>query len=1462
MTVFSGLYKIIIPFLLLALFCFTLETSIAQTANITEGCAPLVVNFTAPGGASTYNWDFKDGSFSNLPNPTNTFLNPNTYVVEFNENGGSVTTVTIVVHAKPSPTLTSDSSTKGCVPLAVDIEANANASGAISVTNYQWAFGDGSGGSGINVNHTYTTPNVFDVSLELTTNFSSCNVTKIFPGYISTSTPPNTNFSTNPNPPLACQGPLTVSFNNTSTSSLPLTYEWNLGNGNMSTSTNPSAQTYITIGDYIATLTATDSNGCSKAYNKTITIGSPTSSFTMPPSACVNTTINTVNTSSSGNYLWNFGSGASPATSSQFQPTVSYSTPGNKTVTLRTTSSNGFCSHDTSFIINIQDPEVSFTINPTYSCEEPVSVSFNGSSPNTIVSWDWDFGDNTPPGTIQNPTHIYNIVDSPYSERGENIFAITLNVITNVGCMASAIGFDTIHLPWARFMPDTSSGCAPLEVTFFDSSRSNEPITDWEWIYDDGSSNLFNSDAPHSHTFINEGEYNVTLIITNDAGCKDTSYPILIEVGAPKPLDFDIDSNSICAGDTVQLINLTSDSTLIDGWHYSSSGDLLSHCADVSSPFLVFDDEVGMIDVTLTVDYNGCVFSETKPNLLEVKGPIADFEFTYDCADSFDIFLQDLSKGSTSIDWNLGDGNNSLLPTLTHTYLSKGDYTIILTASSATSGCPPSIDSFTLSLRTPKAVFSTDSLLCGFEDYAYNASSSIDVYNSCHSGYTWFFSDPSLRPVTTENSNKTFAFPTSGLQTISLVVEDVNGCKDTMTHEITVYNTDVDYSISDQLICLPDTILFSDSSSSDTTITNWNWNFGDASGSSSPTPGNHIYTSGSGSFTTSLSVTNAIGCTNILYKTINIYTPVSSINTNPALLQVCQDANILFSASDYTAQGSHLNFIWDFGDGDSSMLQNANHSYDTGGTYTARLSYWEVGTGCGSTINRTVRVQDYPNAGFFSDVDTQPVLCYPQIVNFTDTTHSNTPITFSFWDLDNNNLIYNNNSPTFVFDKGTHHIKLRVNTSYGCVDEAYDTLEVIGPEGDFQIDKNNICKDDSITFTIIDTVDITRFSWDFGDGTFANDVSPESHIYTFVPPFGQTVAKLTMYGENDICPVSKETDIFIREVIADFMRDDETDTAICLGQALTLTNTSTNANVYNWDLGDNNTSTSSSNFDHIYQTPGTYDIELGVRNSTWGCTDTIIKTIIIQPLPFVDAIGDTVCPDDPAQLNVTAFDPLLSYLWTPPDNFNSDTIHNPIVVPPNSKFYFVTVTDSNTCQFRDSAFVYVVPPLVGINFDTSVVVGDSAWLPADNQDGFIIFTWTPEDGLSCLDCSDPTSWKLEDHQYELFMEDKLQCSNATSYYDIHVIPETFIELPTTFSPNNDGINDIVYVEGWGIRELLYFQIYNRWGELLFETTNIEEGWNGYFNGVLQNNDIYVYKVKVLTWLDEEIFKEGHINLIR
>tara|TARA_R110001592_G_scaffold119491_5_gene322651 strand:+ start:2881 stop:3915 length:1035 start_codon:yes stop_codon:yes gene_type:complete len=344
--------------------------------------------------------------------------------------------------------------------------------------------------------------------------------------------------------------------------------------------------------------------------------------------------------------------------------------------------------------------------------------------------------------------------------------------------------------------------------------------------------------------------------------------------------------------------------------------------------------------------------------------------------------------------------------------------------------------------------------------------------------------------------------------------------------------------------------------------------------------------------------------------------------------------------------------------------------------------------------------------------------------------------------------------------------------------------------------------------------------------------------------------------------------LLIYQVVADFDRNfNDIDTAICFNnQPYPFTNNSLNEDTWYWNFGDGQTSFSENPLTHSYATADTFQVVLGVQNTTLTCTDTITKTVIILPSPEVVAIGDTICEGDPANLYAENPTPNWLYTWTsnPTTIIINDSTPTPSTQPIITTNYTVTVKDSNNCYNSDNATVFVINDIIISDFDTIVAMGDDVILPVYLNPGLYDFTWTPEDGLSCLDCFPPTvNDPLEDIIYQLSYTDiPNTCFSRFAQFEIKVHPETFITVPTTFTPNGDGVNDIIYAKGWGVKELIEFKIFNRWGELIFESNDLEVGWDGYYKGVLQNNDVYVYKIQALTWRDETQAIEGHINLLR
>lgn len=1274
----------------LTLFSLLFAASLfAQTADATKGCAPMSVKFTAPAGATAFFWDFKDGATSSLSNPSNTFTTPGTYDVEFrnSQSGPVVGTLRITVFPKPDLDITA-TPMGGCVPLSVAFSDVSKADTAIKVLNRLWVYGDGGGAAaGANPNYLYNTVGTFSVSLEWSTNFATCNVTEIFADKIRVSNKPAVNFATTPAAPSACVPPLLVSFSNTTPGS-GLSFQWSLGNGVTSSLTNPPAQGYIQNGTYPVKLIATDANGCSDSIVKVVSVGLPLAAFDIKDTICIRTPTTFRNTSAAGTYAWNFGAGAVPVNSSQFSPVVTFSTPGPRTVTLTVTAPGG-CSSTVSKVVYVDEVIPTFTVNPTYSCNRP--TIFNITSQTTVAgaTFEWSFSDGST-STAKNPVYTWRDPDvSGFGSSGLKLDTIEVTVTYPSGCTASALGVDTVWLPNARFMPDVQHGCAPLTVTFADSSFSNEPIDQWTWLYDDGSAPEVKTNGnPTAHTFNTPGEYEVRLVIRNSRGCVDTSYSVLIEVGEKITGDFDADKTEVCPGDTVKFTNLTTDPR-VDGWHFSSEGNRQWHCFQDKNPDWQFNSQAGPGDVSLIIEYNGCFNTITKTDFIKVKGPIANLHYKTTCANTLSFDFEDQSQDATSIKWYLGDGDSSIQKVFTHVYKMPGQYTVILKAENPGSGCPVSCDTAIVYPTILKANFDLPDVICAGQPQMLDGSLSTDVNGTEFKGYTWYFSFQ--RPIRTDTAVIDFTFNAPGPQLVWLEVEDINGCLDTLRDSVNVYNGEPLFKVSDSLICLPATIAFTDiGSTADTTIVKWEWEFGDGAMGSGPNA-THTYTNlppGVTELIVTYKITDKVDCPFSASFPIKVYKPESRISTIPVPPNICIGESITFSATDYTLGGSNLRWEWLFSNSTPATGQTTTQTFNQEGSIPVKLTYTEIATGCTDMIETGVRVQAPPVASFTSNVDNTPVLCAPQNIVLTNTSTTNSPPLAISWNLGNGVTSAGPMAAT-VFPKGTYTVEMIATTTFGCADTTTRSFTVVGPSGNFDLDNSTICRGGSIALSIRDTADVGGFFWDFGDGsdTIQNKATV-THRYGWssFPLSGVIPVRLILRGEDPACSFAVEKPLSFSRIDASF---DPGPNPLCLGATHAFRNASSAADEYSWTFGDGGTSTAA-NPTHKYGAIGNYSVKLIVTDLPLGCKDTAEQVARIVNANTFAVTGDSICAGNSGTLKVSIPEPNAVYTWSPASLVTTATGSTVQTVPlTRDTTLTVSYTDAIGCISTASASVVV-----------------------------------------------------------------------------------------------------------------------------------------------------------------------------
>jgi len=448
-----------------------------------------------------------------------------------------------------------------------------------------------------------------------------------------------------------------------------------------------------------------------------------------------------------------------------------------------------------------------------------------------------------------------------------------------------------------------------------------------------------------------------------------------------------------------------------------------------------------------------------------------------------------------------------------------------------------------------------------------------------------------------------------------------------------------------------------------------------------------------------------------------------------------------------------------------------------------------------------------------------------------------------------------------------------------CVKIAF---ELAGVGSAVQSSINGIPRDTTgcvpLTVDFRDTIgNAVKYIWNFGDGTgnVTTNTATISHTYNVTGYFLVTLVAI----DSSTCNIADTSYTHIRvkdnEAKLDF---DFLKLAPCDSLKYQFTNLSIappgfpfSNQSFEWDLGDGTKFiTDTSGFNHNFPSIGTYTIRMTLLDTGYCNSNDYVEKIIniadqvkanfIQP-PFA-------CVNQPLLFTNTSTGGE-TYVW----NFGDGSIstdESPIhIYTAQGKYRVVlTATNLNSCNLMDSLIydIYVYdPPVSSFTFSPTVPPENAAVTFINTSSGGIFYKWIFGDGDSILTSKRDT---LISHFYNksgvnttcLIVYNLAGCTD-TACSDIIATVVPLLDVPTAFTPNGDGINDLVNVRGFGISKMDW-RIYNRWGQLVFQTGSMNEGWDGKYKGVLQPQEVYVYVLDV-TFTDGTTFrKKGDITLLR
>jgi gliding motility-associated-like protein len=297
--------------------------------------------------------------------------------------------------------------------------------------------------------------------------------------------------------------------------------------------------------------------------------------------------------------------------------------------------------------------------------------------------------------------------------------------------------------------------------------------------------------------------------------------------------------------------------------------------------------------------------------------------------------------------------------------------------------------------------------------------------------------------------------------------------------------------------------------------------------------------------------------------------------------------------------------------------------------------------------------------------------------------------------------------------------------------------------------------------------------------------------------------------------------------------------------------------IYNWaPNADLNDPTSK---DPIFSGSNTEFLNV-IVSTPIGCSDTDFVSVTVNSVEFanVNPTEKTICPHDTVFFNGGGG---VTYRWSPNYGLSDSTIINPYALVYTPTEYKLYSTSAQGCVDTDIVRINVGSGAVlNVGEDVTLYPGESVELFANGNCSN--FEWIPNYHLTANNIKNPIANPPVTTQYIVKGTTENDCKISDSI-TIRISEESVLDLPNAFSPGSGtSINDELKIIKRGIVNLNFFRIYNRWGELVFETKQIEKGWNGQFKGKAQPMGVYVYTIDAVTSTGKRFYKQGNITLIR
>ena len=1159
------------------------------------------------------------------------------------------------------------------------------------------------------------------------------------------------------------------------------------------------------------------------------------------------------------------------------------STPGYPINVIAGTTSSDGCGNtfERDFDLAIYDPPVAEMFWTNNGCVTD-SVRFRDTTTYLAgtysYKWYWDFGDGTT-DTVRHPVHLY---------ANPGTYTVKFAMISNVGCYSdTAIETITVtRVPTADFNNSTPI-CMGSSVNFTSTSVAAPPgnLQKWYWDFGDGNTQTIVAPAsPNtSHTYTAWGNRTPKLRVETNSGCQSLLDSLTFYVGPVPVANFVLPGGLCLPSDSARFNN---SSTIADGnlaglsylWNFGHPASGANNTSTLEDPVHYYN-VAGPFSINLQVtSADGCVHDTTKVLSTVYPQPLAAFTVNAEnCLNTPTSFSSQSSGSGNTITnwyWDFGDGSpiGSGLNT-NHTYATPGTYTVKHWVKTNT-GCYSDTIPHTVVINPlPTVQFNFTGPYCQFKTIGFtdNSIPNAGILQS----WLWNFDDPgSGASNTSNNTNTSHTYNAAGTYTVSLIVTTSKGCIDTLETDITVSSKPVAGYINPE-VCLSDTYAqFTDTSHVEGgTITAWLWDFdhpasGALNTSTLQNP-QHSYST-IGTKNVQLIVTSNSGCADTTVQSffVNGDIPVAGFTVFNAS-QLCANDSVFIQNTSTVNVGSvvKVDIYWD-NLGAPAVFERDDfptpgkiysHLYPNfqsplTQTYQVRFRAYS-GETCIDDWFETITINAAPDVRFTPIPDTCLNIAPFQIVQASEI--GAVPGTFEFSGP--------GVSSTGIFDPalvgpGLYTIKYVYTSNFGCKDSASRQIRILeAPVANFGFSVPT-CETKNITFTDSSSAPvgaITTWTWDFGDGTppeIRNTRAPFVHVFASAGTYNVKLMVTTDDGCNSI--IAPKDVLVHPQPVASFTF---TDTACLPFANIQFNNTSSiadgteNSFRYVWTFGDPASGLLNSslaiNPSHVYNGVGPYNVRLRVTSGAGCIDDTLIVVNTIHPQPKAGfRFGKpSVCLGDNVRM-IDESDPkdgtTTQWYWDFGDNGTAST-QNPVHTYAAIGTYTVNLyivnsfgCESDTLPQSFSVYPY---PVVNAGPDMLVLEGENTVLQATATGEDLQYVWTDNLYLNNNTILRPLCTPVNDITYTLTVTGRGGCPVVDQ---VKVVVLKAPRIPNTFSPNNDGINDL-----WEIKYLKQYpkakvQVFTRTGQMVFESRNgYTKPWNGTKDGKPLPMDTYYYIIE-------------------